>query len=365
MTRYRHSTVATTLLSLFFPAVAVAAPGPAVVGPPPTASAAACRFEVPNGATVNANNGEVTLGGTVIAIDDCLVPIASPVPTPGPLTCVAYDQTCTINSNGTDNCCIGGGNGLSCNPYHLKCGDGPTEGYPLWSGSGSVNVGYGSYGRFNQLYTQYYVPNSPYSGSNAGFAPLWSGLTNTVSGPGSSGVSILQPELYWDDAASPEGWFMSAQFEVEVSGLPKTANGPAVRVTAGDRLISIVAQISATEWTIELDDVTSNVYSQVNAIPNTSWRGYDGVYMGVYEMQGLISCHAFPNQDEEIFYLNTLTEAGAAWNDYIDVMGTVNWTTGVGTDFHTQCDYGAEVLVGSGGCGCEVNETYFSWNNNP
>jgi hypothetical protein len=223
------------------------------------------------------------------------------------------------------------------NPPALDRETAPNEpGQAFWYAFTAAHaVPAGGLTQFSQVFTNWGVPNPPNvpanDGANLFFFPGFINLSNPADI--TSGVSILQPVMMWGSNGKFGGHYWTiASWGVWNGGF---YHSPPIQVDPGHGIEGDMYQIASNPdaWIISTTDTTTGAWTQAEIynIPN-SWPKYNWAQLGVVEAYGapssnipLKSCSELPPDDELLFSLEDLWQAGPTWEDLIYADSLVSW----------------------------------------
>jgi hypothetical protein len=266
-----------------------------------------CVHEVPNGAKVDAEKGNVTLNGKVLAhYEPCTV-----APT-------------TVNI-----------------PQIRPRGGGqpPATGGGWYESTTGFATTVSSYKGFDELDVSFTVPTPPQTpGTNIFF--FFPGLENLVST--GDWISIIQPILGWNNGGSISGWYYEAMEVINngenggTAGTFTVYHSPPVHspyLSSGDLLHTYTWMLASNEWEIYVYDNNTGGYSYNTWYPNSGWSNYTWAQLGVLEgygqpaeTSGISSCSVLPGSEDITFSLDGIWEGGPYWNSWNDAASAVTWS---------------------------------------
>jgi hypothetical protein len=169
------------------------------------------------------------------------------------------------------------------------------------------------------------VPSDPVSPNNTDLLYYFPALQNLNSS--GTPLSIIQPVLQWGSNNSWGGayWNMAA-WEVWNGG-SSIGHSPPVTVYAGDGMYGYMEQIDGSpdtdEWQVYVSDTTTSGYTYNQIWPSSSWPKYNWLTSGAFEGYGgashntaLDGCAYLSHANTITFYVYDIEEAGPAWNTY-------------------------------------------------
>jgi hypothetical protein len=276
-----------------------------------------CVHEVPNGARIDGERGDVSLNGKIIAhYDSC-----------------AIESTSTVPS------------------LQIEPSGGGAGGGGWYEGSTAFAPTIQGLTQFNYISVSWTVPSS--GATDGSVLYLFPGLENLLAN--GNWVSIIQPIIQWGNNNINGGsyWLMEDMAVVNNSAIGGSGRtiyfSNPVTVSTEDTIVGTLQQTGAhpDAWAIAIQDMTSNQVIEVGFSPGSTWPKYNFAQMGILEGYGnkletigLNNCGDLPASDNDVFILQNISAAGPNWNTGNSVSPT--WTAGLNASLSPQCSYNAQ-----------------------
>jgi hypothetical protein len=247
-----------------------------------------CVRQIPNGANVSGDTGEVTL-------DDGTVVVSA---------AEAAASSASCRASGVDSDPGGGASGWSAETT-------------AWAISGS---GYGGLKQYDEIQVGFWVPEPPDNPSDQNYQLFWCGLENFPTG-GGNWVNVIQPELRW---SSTTGFYITTESFDNPEYYNLDDYSPNENVSQGDYLKCTITQIGSNEWNLNMTDETSGAYTGFHWYPGTgsNWGPYSWAQLSVYEAY-TSACDGLFKSNYAFFEPLVLEQAGPNWNSFNDVLPLV------------------------------------------
>jgi hypothetical protein len=213
-------------------------------------------------------------------------------------------------------------------------------------GANSVNVD--GYSQFNLFFGAFTVPPAPNeSSSDTSSIYIFPGLENWTPGA-KNPASIMQAMLIWGyntDANTGEWWTMEGEFN-----WGPNIHGSGIHVYPGDSIYYEISQVQTGPdlWEIDMEDTTYGWYYYFYAQPASSWPKYNNAYLAALEgygqpaqTSGLNSCSELPNTTSMSFPVGYLYEPGPSWNSSNYVSPNMAWGGNANGGIAPSCNFQA------------------------
>lgn len=283
----------------------------------------ACIYNVPKGAKVDANSGDV-----VSKSDLSVITHHEPCADPPKFAARSAGETVP---------------GSATNWYDLE------QAY-------AVNID--GLTQFNYMDISFTVPAEPQNLTDSSFVYLFPGLQNLDSSGNPD--SLLQPVLQW----GYNGSFGSKQHWVIASWVVnQTAayNSGALEVSVGDTILGQVYQVGSDpdDWYVMIFDtnISEGTYIEYYGIPSSTPK-YNWATLGLLEGYGeanqlsaspLNTCADLPTSDGENFQVLYLYQGGPSWDSYTDVTGLLTYQSEPNYyNLSPSCSWGASMYQAGG-----------------
>jgi hypothetical protein len=202
---------------------------------------------------------------------------------------------------------------------------------------------------FDSFAVNFQVPPNPTN--NGALIYLWPGLENLSS---TNWVTVIQPVLQWGN----NGTFGGNYWVISSWGVVNGGNAyhsPPLNTSAGYSLQGYLYQTGPINWQIQTVDFTNGYYTYLNWTSRTYWPQYNWAQMGVLEIYNLSNCNQLPNNFGMYFFLQQAYEQGPYWNSFNNVTNSLSWSGG--SDGKTpSCGWGAGYLPA-------YNASFLNWLN--
>jgi hypothetical protein len=358
MTCIRRSTVLAVVLGASVPAAATANAQRASLD-----DQGRCHYKVENGAVIYGGNGDVySAQGALLGNEfaECHALKVAAAEQAQPLTCSGYGGPCSVDSD----CCVTDDGPAICSWYYGTC-LGPDVFYPVQVAGAPVSSCNGTsvQAKFNEMKTEWTVPQAPYLPQNVNQVVLWSGL----QGP----AGLVQPETWWEtNKGDATGyWWYACQIILSdpVDGEQVLNTFPPEPPTSGWQeaysLDNIVGNMfinagqtdgKGDQWECKIQDTTQNPDTYYLRL----WTGVDSsgnplvlntAEPAVLEPHGLKGCRGLPYNSEDDYgygaFVDNVCQAGTSWSDQVSVEGCIDFSQallGSGYPNFVSCQYSGE-----------------------
>jgi hypothetical protein len=244
-----------------------------------------CVREVPVGATVNGESGEVSLNGVVIVS-------------------VAEAAAASANCRAS---------GVRSDP-----GGGGANGWSAETTAWAISTG--GLSQYDEIQVGMYVPEPPDNPSDQSYQLLWCGLENFPIG-GGEWTSVLQPEIRWNPSS---GFYITAEAYDDPAYYNFDHMSTPENVSTGDYIVCTVTQTASNAWKIDVKDNTSGAFTFFTFYPGTgsNWGPYSWAQLSVYEAS-TTACDGLFKSNYAFMTPIVLEQAGPNWNSFNDVLPLV------------------------------------------